>query len=155
MTSAFPWHIRPQIPGGGDRRYVVQTWRASLRTTREHGDKSLAEFRRDVDDPIDLILDGRDTRVLIAAPNAADAVTIAGWIAWTPITGGNVLHYVYVRGGRHGSARGTGCARRLHQRAMLFSGRLLFTFRGPSADTLLVKYPGAVYVTPRAFLGLD
>lgn len=148
--NGYPWHVRPLI-GVDDRRYVVQTWRANLRTTREHGAKSHAEFRRDVDDPIDRIMARPDTRVLIASPSTGDELTIAGYLVYTPLNvsdGTNVVHYLYTRRG----ARGTSCAQRLATTAGLNSGPILYTFRGPRAAALTSVHPSALYVAPTDFL---
>lgn len=130
--------------------YIVQTWRSSLRSTREHAATSPAEFRREVDSAIDRIMSRKDTSILVAAPSADDEQSIAGWLVYTAL--GNrrsaVLHYLYVRR----AARGTGCARQLCDAAGIPDERLIYTFRGPAVSVLLAKAPQAIYIDPQRFL---
>lgn len=142
---SYPWHIRQATDD--DRAYIVQTWRSSLRSTREHGAKSPTEFRRDVDVHIDRLLGRGDTRVLVAAPNKSDEQSIAGWIVYTPFDDRTALHYLYVRR----AARGTGCARRLLQIAGLLDRPLVYTFRGPKLADIITRAPSSFYVSPGAF----
>lgn len=155
----YPWHIRP-ASGGSDRCYIVQTWRASLRSMAEHRDKSQGEFRRTVDDVIDALLDRHDTRALVAAPSAADRITIAGWFVFSMLPGVLVAHYLYTRkaarsprGG--GPSTGGGCATRLAAAAGVGKLRLCYTWRGPAASWLLARFPDAGYLEPSTITGKE
>lgn len=138
--------------------YIVQTWRSSLRSTREHAATSPAEFRREVDSAIDRIMSRKDTSILVAAPSADDEQSIAGWLVYTALGNrsddkwtsrrSDVLHYLYVRR----AARGTGCARQLCDAAGIPDERLIYTFRGPAVSGLLAKAPQAIYIDPQRFL---
>lgn len=132
-------------PVAGDQGYVVRTWTKSLASVRPYKTSTAAKFRA-IEAGIERLMDRGDTRALIATAVAPD---LCGWVVWTPMGGGAVLHYLYVRK----LERERGVARALIERAGIRLDRpLVYTFAGPARRWLVEKAPQAVHMDLDDFL---
>lgn len=132
-------------PVASDQGYVVRTWLRSLTSVRPLKKAPPAKLRA-VEAGIERLMDRSDTRALIATAVAPD---LCGWIVWTPIGSGAVLHYLYVRK----LERERGVARALIERAGIRLDRpLVYTFAGPARRWLVEKAPQAVHMELDDFL---
>lgn len=87
---------------------------------------------------VDLVIDSKHARILIASdPHNTDR--IVGWIVYLPnVPGRRVVVYLYTRD----QYRGHGVARALFEHAFpRGGGKIIYTFSGPDAGTLLQKFP--------------
>ena len=134
--------VRPPRPT--DQSYLAATWVTSLVT------HSKANTRGETNRLVDRLLDDASVRILIACePTNTDKID--GWICYTPTPRALVLHYAYVRD----KMRRRGIGRAMLAKAMgtKTSTKLAYTMTGPTASALLARWPDAVHVPIREFLG--
>lgn len=127
-----------------DQSYVASTWANSLLTADRRIDRAR------VHSMIDRMLDNAPIRFVIAC-EPSDEERILGWIAYTSMPRSLLVHYAYVRD----KVRQRGIGATLLKRARDPEYReqaLMFTLRGPDADWLALKYPGAIEMSVEEFL---
>ena len=133
-------------PRPTDQGFIASTWVDSMMFGQKGGPK---HPRSGANVLVDKMLDDPAVRLLVASEPAKTDV-ILGWLCYTPLPKTLVLHYIYVRD----RMRHRGIARQLLIQANRNGwSKLAYTMRGPDADGLLEKNPGAVYVPIDEFLG--
>lgn len=148
ITNAADARVFIRRPRPTDQGYIASTWADSITLGNVRWDKKRAA-RSGLNVVIDRLLDDPAVRILIASePTKTDA--ILGWLCYTPLPASRVVHYVYVREKiRH---RGIGAA--LYRKAWPEDrGKLVYTMRGPDAESLVQRYRDAIYLPVEEFLG--
>ncbi len=151
MEVTTPDDLRTVIrrPRPADQSFIAATWVKSLMMA----DRGLV--KSDTNKLVDRLLDDPATRVLVACePINEDA--LHGWICYVPAPRLLVVHYVYVRDRvrTRGVARTLVAAARGH--ASVSAGtasKTVYTMRGPAIGWLARKYPAAISMDIRDFLG--
>ncbi len=136
-------------PRPTDQGYIASTWVHSIGRGTANP-KEPGHRRTSLNITVDRMLDDQAVRLLIAAePTRTDI--ILGWMAYTPMPGSRIVHYVYTRE----KMRRRGIAGELVRKAFPLHGaaKLVYTMRGPDHDSLALKYRDAIHMTVREFLG--
>ncbi len=143
MEVADRYAVELRKPRPTDQGFVADSWtRNALQ-----GDRKLV--RSEVNRTVDRLLDDEAVRLLIAN-EPGQTNTIVGWLAYTPLPSGLVVHFAYVRE----RARRRGVGGQLLGRALEGRQRKIFwTMRGPDAKWLAERYRVAIPMTLTEFWG--
>ena len=132
-------------PRPTDQSFIASTWVDSMKL----GTKRSTHPRAGLNATVDQLLDDAAVRLLIASEPSRQDV-ILGWICYTPMPGSRIIHYVYVRE----RMRRRGIAAALYRKAFPRDvGKLVYTMRGPDAESLAKRYRDAISMPLEDFLG--
>lgn len=143
MEVADRYAVELRKPRPTDQGFVADSWvRNALQGDRR-------AVRSEVNRIVDRLLDDEAVRLLIAN-EPGQTNTILGWLAYTPLPSGLVVHFAYVRD----RARRRGIGGQLLARALEGRQRKIFyTGRGPDAKWLAERYRDAIVMDMAEFLG--
>jgi GNAT superfamily N-acetyltransferase len=129
-------------PRPTDQGYIASTWVDSMATAKQGP-------RSDLNRMVDRMLDDQAVRLLIACePTKTDV--ILGWLAYTPMPGSRIVHYVYTRDRMRRRGIAAALVRHAFPRDI---GKIVHTMRGPDADSLARRYRDTIHLPLTEFLG--